>query len=147
MQRFLIITLMMAGIAQGADHKYHNQPQINFVVLPHGMNNATPIGYIDALRQGSLQGTEGGISILIKSLIVTIPTACYLLWTVGHAWYAKEAHTASALKIKQLKEQTQLLITHTHYMQALADFLKARALTEAALANDTTNKKRDDQAH
>gem|GEM_PF-5703783 len=149
MQRFLIIILMIAHITHAADHKHHPYgplPPINFILLPYRINNTGPDGYMDALHQGSLQGTEGGISILIKSLIVTMPTACYLLWNFAHTRYTKNSENSSDLKRKHMEEQTQILITHTHYMRALTDFLKAQALAKTALAQHQADKNREPQA-
>jgi hypothetical protein len=149
MQRFLIIILMVARTTHAAEHKYHfyqSLPSINFILLPHGINNTGPDGYMDALHQGSLQGTEGGINILIKSLIVTIPTACYLLWNFAHAWYTQGSENASDPKKTYMEKQTQRLIIHTQYMRALADFLKAQALAKIALAQHEKDKSKESQA-
>ena len=42
-----------------------------------------------------------------------------------------------------MEEQTQILVTHTHYMRALTDFLKAQALAKTALAQHENDKNKE----
>lgn len=133
MKKLIAVYCCLVPLAALSAHRHMPEaPHVSYIFTGPQTGLIEPTNPAEAAVRGSLHGVEGGVGLLVKSLIIAIPTAGYLFYDkIKNYWHKQPLMSHEETRITV---QTKEVLARAKYALAITEYVKAHKQLQTELS-------------